>query len=77
MLSSEVRNAAWKETSLWLAMIQPRSRRGVSTNPGTNLNMVFSDLLQKDRTIPVIHGRQRLPECGSLAFIAGPLNDPL
>ena len=30
MLSSEVRKAAWNDTSLWLAMIQPRSRRGVS-----------------------------------------------
>ena len=28
MLSREVRNAAWKETSLWLAMTQPRSSRG-------------------------------------------------
>src|SRR5271166_5818435 len=30
MLSNEVRKAAWKDTSLWLAMIHPRSRPGIS-----------------------------------------------
>ena len=30
MLSKDVRKAAWNETSLWLAMIQPRSKRAVS-----------------------------------------------
>src|SRR3989338_4623354 len=36
-LSREVRNAAWKDTSLWLAMIQPRSRRAVSARWGRNV----------------------------------------
>jgi hypothetical protein len=30
MLSKEVKKAAWKDTSLWLAMIQPRSKPALS-----------------------------------------------
>jgi hypothetical protein len=47
------------------------------TNPGADLNPVFSDHLQNDRTILAIHDLQCLPDCGSMAFVAGLLNDPL